>query len=62
MVTAREARQLRRLAGKPAAEVLRWWTLESCAGRDPDRRVPSERAAAPTDYRELARLERFGDR
>jgi hypothetical protein len=61
MVTALEARRVRLLSGKPMAEVLRWWTLESWAGRYPDRRVPLERAAAPTDYRELAQLERVGD-
>ena len=56
-VTATEARTLRLLAGKPLAEVQRWWRLETLEGLDREAIVPSARALAPTNYAELELLE-----
>jgi len=56
-ITAAEARTIRLLAGKPLAEVQRWWNLESSGGLNSQAMVPVERATAPTNYAQLAELE-----
>lgn len=56
-VTALEARRLRLLAGKPMAEVVRLWRLESAEGLVPWAPVAWARVGEPVDYADLERRE-----